>query len=267
METAQNTISRIRHSDRRLDGRARQQASCDRRLEFETLVVRELPRFQRMAVRWLRNREDAADAVQEAVLSAFKHISSFEGRARMSSWVMSIVINSVRMQLRKAKRNALFLDYVGEDGSPTVANTLADPGPNPGQICRRSEIHGILTKSIRQLSPTQRPSPQLSELGGLSLKEAAEKLGVPLATVKAQLARGRGQLRKRLGNVLGVDGDRPSGIHSGPTPNLSRKPWVTLRASSQPASLCALENAEGAIPRIPGIEIFGNSISCRNCRW
>ena len=196
-----------------------EQGGCDSRLEFEILLARELPRFQRMAMRWLRNREDAEDAVQDAVLSAFKHISSFEGRARMSSWVMSIVINSVRMHLRKAKRNALPLDPALEDGWLTVADTLPDPRLNPEQICQRCEIHGIVTQSIRQLSPTQRMSLQLFGLGGLSLKEAADTLGVPLGTVKAQLARGRGRLREKLRKVLGDAGDRPGGIHSGPASN------------------------------------------------
>ena len=221
-----------------------EQAGCDRRVEFETLMARELPRFQRMAMRWLRNREDAEDAVQNAVLSAFKHISSFEGRARMSSWVMSIAINSVKMQLRKTKRNAVPLDYMGEDSSVTVANTLRHPGPNPEQIFQSSEIYGIVTRSIRKLSPTQRMSLQLFELGGLSLKEAAETLGVPLGTVKAQLARGRERLRKTLGKVLGAAGDHSLGIHSRPTSNLSRKSGVPLRANSQPASLWTLANAE-----------------------
>jgi len=199
-----------------------------------------------MAMRWLRNREDAEDAVQDAVLSAFKHISSFEGRSRMSSWVMSIVINSVKMQLRRAKPNAVPLDYVGEDSSLTVANTVPHPGPNPEQICQRSEIRGILTQSIKQLSPKQRVSLQLFEVGGLSLKEVARTLGVPLGTVKAQLARGRGRLRRKLGKVLGAGGDRPSGIHLVPMPNLSWKPGMPLGAGSKPASQSGLNQREGA---------------------
>lgn len=218
-----------------------EQASSDRRLEFETLVARELPRFRRMAMRWMRNREDAEDAVQDAVLSAFKHISSFEGRARMSSWVMSIVINSVKMQLRKTKRKALPLHA---DSLLTVADTLPHPGPNPEQICQSSEIHGILTQSIRQLSLTQRMSLQLFEIGGLSLKEAAQTLGVPLGTVKAQLARGRGRLRKRLWKVLGAAGNRTSRVHSGLMQSLSPSPAARARASSQPRSRWALANAD-----------------------
>jgi RNA polymerase sigma factor (sigma-70 family) len=58
-----------------------------------------------MAMQWLHNREDAEDAVQDAVLSAFTHLASFEGLARTSSWLMSVVINAVKMQLRKKAEN------------------------------------------------------------------------------------------------------------------------------------------------------------------
>jgi predicted DNA-binding protein (UPF0251 family) len=95
------------------------------------------------------------------------------------------------------------LDQFLEDGSRTVAETILDPGPNPEQSCQRSELHGILTHSVEKLSTTQRTALQLFELQGLSLKEAAQTLRVPVGTVKAQLARGRGQFRQKLQKVLG----------------------------------------------------------------
>ena len=55
----------------------------------------ELPRFRRIAMCWLRNPEDAGDAVQDAMLSAHEHIGGFSGRARLSTWITAIVINAV----------------------------------------------------------------------------------------------------------------------------------------------------------------------------
>jgi DNA-directed RNA polymerase specialized sigma24 family protein len=63
------------------------QVSPERRLEFGDVLSRNLPGFQPVAVRWLRNPENAEDAVQDAMLSAFKHIARFERRAQMSTWV------------------------------------------------------------------------------------------------------------------------------------------------------------------------------------
>ena len=175
----------------------------DRSLEFESLLAGELPRLRKIAMRWLRNREDAEDAVQDGVLSAFIHIATFEGRARMSSWLMSIVINSVKMQLRKRRRKMVPLDQLLEDGSWTVAETVPDPALNPEQSCRRSELHGILTHSVEKLSTTQRTALRLFEFQEMSLKEVAQTLGIPVGTVKAQLARGRGHLRRKLHKALG----------------------------------------------------------------
>ncbi len=64
-----------------------QEATPERLQEFDNIVSRGLPRFRRIAMRWLGNHEDAEDAVQDAMLSAFKHIADFEGRAQMSTWL------------------------------------------------------------------------------------------------------------------------------------------------------------------------------------
>jgi RNA polymerase sigma-70 factor (ECF subfamily) len=210
----------------------RAQAIHDRSLEFERLLARELPRFQKMAMRWLRNREDAEDAVQDAVLSAFTHIAGFEGRARMSSWLMSIVINSVKMKLRKTRRKMVPLEQFVQGGVRTVAEMIADPSSNPEQSCQRSELLRILTHSIGKLSTTQRAALQLFELEGLSLKEAAQTLGVPLGTVKAQLARGRGKLGQKLKKLLGPR-TRSCRLHSGAMGRTLQEPSRT-QAASQP---------------------------------
>src|SRR5215470_20052335 len=75
----------------------RDEASPERRREFENILSHALPRFRRMAMRALRNAEDAEDAVQDAMLSAFRHIAQFDGRSQMLTWLTAIVNNAVRM--------------------------------------------------------------------------------------------------------------------------------------------------------------------------
>lgn len=185
-----------------------EQATCDRNFELQSLLARELPRFQRMAMRWLRNREDAEDAVQDAVLSAFTHIESFQGRARMSSWLMSIVLNSARMYLRRNRRNLLPLNRIIEGESMADVEVLRDPRPNPEQSCQYSELCGILDDSINHLSKTQRAALELYSLKGLSLKEAAGTLGIPVGTLKAQLSRGRLRLSRKIRRLAPTSGRR-----------------------------------------------------------
>jgi RNA polymerase sigma-70 factor, ECF subfamily len=174
--------------------------SPEHRLEFENVLSRNLPGFQRVAMRWLRNPEDAEDAVQDAMLSAFKHIARFEGRAQMSTWVMAIVINAVRAQLRRRLRHTILpLDKPTQDGQLTIAELVADQRPTPEQILEECERLKLVAKLTRSLPPSQRIAMQLRQRGdGLSIKEAAEVLGVPVGTLKAQLARGRVTLRQQL---------------------------------------------------------------------
>ena len=178
----------------------RKKLSPERRLEFEGVLSRNLPGFQRAAMRWLRNPEDAEDAVQDAMLSAFKHIAHFEGRAKMSTWLMAILINAVRMQLRRRVRHTfLSLDQSAQDGKQTIADLVADQRPTPEQTLAECERLKLVVKLTRSLPTSRGLAMQLRQRDdGLSIKEAAEVLGLPVGTLKAQLARGRARLRQQL---------------------------------------------------------------------
>src|SRR5882757_5556542 len=157
------------------------QASAEIRIEFEKIVLHGLPRFRRMAMRWLRNPEDAEDAVQDAMLSAFKHMACFEGRAQMSTWLMAIVSNAVRMELRRrARRKLLSLDEPTNDGQYAISDLVADQRPTPEKALEESELRRLVIHLIDSLPPSQKKAMQLRlRDDGLSLKEAAEVLGVP----------------------------------------------------------------------------------------
>jgi RNA polymerase sigma-70 factor, ECF subfamily len=178
----------------------RTQVVADRRLEFENVLSRNLPGLRRVAMRWLRNPEDAEDAVQDAMLSAFKHIARFEGRAHMSTWVMAILVNAVRGQLRRRLRHRfLSLDQPARDGQQTIADLVADQRPTPEQTLAECELLKLVIKLTGTLPPSQRMAMKLRQVDdGLSTREAAEVLGVPVGTLKAQLARGRVTLRQQL---------------------------------------------------------------------
>jgi RNA polymerase sigma-70 factor (ECF subfamily) len=183
------------------------QVSLERRLEFEDALSHNLPRFQRLAMRWLRNPEDAEDAVQDAMLSAFKHIAHFEGRAKMSTWLMAIVINALRMQLRRRPRHRLLpLDQPLHDDQHLISDFVADQRPTPEQTLEECELRELLIKLTSGLPPSQRMAMQLRQGKDLSIREAAGALGVPVGTLKAQLARGRATLTERLRKAVGGSG-------------------------------------------------------------
>ena len=163
-----------------------------------------LPSLYRYAYRLLGNQADAEDAVQDAMVAAFKHLNQFRGDARLSTWVTAIVINCARMQLRKRSRYAhVSLDSrIGEDQEYSLSETLVDHRANPEDECHRSTLNARLMKAAAQLSPTLRKTFHLRFVDHLSVCETARVLGVPTGTVKAQTARARAKLLKAMRGLL-----------------------------------------------------------------
>jgi RNA polymerase sigma factor (sigma-70 family) len=161
--------------------------------ELDNVVSRYLPMFYRRAFRFLGNVPDAEDAVQDALLSAYKHLGQFRGQAQLSTWLTSIVTNAAR-QLRRRRGSYLSLEeQQGEDGF-TISERLLDSRPGPEEVCSTTQARERLVEGVKRLSPTLRRTFHLRDIDGLTTKEAALVLGVPQGTVKARLARGRAKL-------------------------------------------------------------------------
>jgi RNA polymerase sigma-70 factor (ECF subfamily) len=167
---------------------------AERVQELDNVVARYRPMFFKRAFHFLRNATDAEDAVQDALLSAYKHLGRFRGQAKLSTWLTTIVINAARLQLRR-RRVCLSLDEEhGQDGL-LFSEQLADSKPSPEEVCSAVEARDRLVEGVQQLSPKLRRAFQLRDIDGLTTQEAADVLRVPPGTVKAQLARARVQLR------------------------------------------------------------------------
>jgi RNA polymerase sigma-70 factor (ECF subfamily) len=187
--------------------------SAARKLQ-DVLSLR-LPSFYRCAFRLLGNAADAEDAVQEALLAAYKHINQFRGQSQISTWVTTIVRNCALMQLRKRPRQIHFpLDEpIGEEQPRSLWEGLADERPSPEEEFRNSELTARLRKCIALLSPTLRRTFQLRVMDGRSIFETARILGVPHGTVKAQLARARAKLSRQMRPVLAPNRRTPQRLH------------------------------------------------------
>jgi RNA polymerase sigma-70 factor (ECF subfamily) len=187
-------------SEHRVDVRSREKQTR----EMQDVLSRCLPLFYRRAYRHLGNTADAEDAVQDALLSAYKHLDQFKGQAQMSTWLTAIVTNCARMHLRRRPRqNHVSLDEpFGEEQEYCLSDKLAACGPSPEDECRTSELHKRLMQLVPQLSPSLRKAFQLRDLEGLTTSEAARILGVPDGTVKAQVARARAKLMRLMRRAL-----------------------------------------------------------------
>jgi RNA polymerase sigma-70 factor (ECF subfamily) len=172
--------------------------------EWEQVLSSRQPLFYRQAYRLLGNAADAEDAVQDALLAAYSHLDEFKGQSQISTWLMSILLNCARMQLRRRHRyTQVPLDEpIGEIQTFSLSAQLPDQRPNPEDECRNSELSTRLTHFHRQLSPTLRRTFQLRDVDGLSIRETARILGVPTSTVKARSTRARNRLKELMRSAL-----------------------------------------------------------------
>jgi len=160
------------------------------------------PLFQ-TALRVLGNAEDAEDALQDGMISAFRNLRRFEGRSQFSTWLTRIVINAALMRRRSAKaRPAVSLDETPREDELPATERFSDNRPNPEQVFAGTELREIIGANLDELSPLLRTAFVLREVQGYSTGEAAKKLGVTENTLKARLWRARHQLAERLGQRL-----------------------------------------------------------------
>lgn len=174
---------------------------CHRRKlqELTDVINHHSPRFRRIALHRLRNAADADDALQDAFLSALRHLDQFRGEAKMSTWFAAIVINSARMKLRQRLAPVqLALDLINGREDLTGADLVPDKRPGPEELYRKREIAERLAHATSRLSPALRMTFQLRDIRGLSIRETAHLMRVPVGTVKARLARARMRLKKMM---------------------------------------------------------------------
>lgn len=180
--------------------------------ELQEVLSLRLPYFYRCARRVLGNAADAEDAVQEAVLAAFKHINQFRGQSQISTWLTTIVRNCALIQLRRRPRQIhVPLDEMEEKQHYFVWERLADGRPSPEDEYRTSELTDRLRRCTALLSPPLRRTFQLRVVDGLSISETARILGLPHGTIKAQLARARAKLAQHMRpDLVASSGTRPT---------------------------------------------------------
>lgn len=173
---------------------------------FGNIIEKYRPKFLRMATRMLKNQEEAEDALQDAFMAAFRNLSSFQNKARFSTWFYSIVLNHVHNRLRRQK----IIRWVPIDGMydhDEEPRTLELPEKEiSGDIILEQQLEiEEIKRIVDQFSLQYRTIFILHYFNGLNLEQIAEQLNRPLGTIKAYLHRARKQLQKALASKTSVN--------------------------------------------------------------
>ena len=170
------------------------------RSAFGTLVELHRDRLWAVALRTLGDREEAADAVQDALLSAYRAAGSFRGEAQVTTWLHRIVVNACldRVRRRKARPTVPLPDQAGA-GEP------AEPRDMVGERETALDVEAALAG----LAYDQRVAIVLVDIHGMAIEDAAAVLGVPSGTVKSRCFRGRARLAVSLGHLRNRPGAAP----------------------------------------------------------
>ncbi len=168
---------------------------------FRVLVERYQGRAFRLALRVLRDEEQARDAVQDAFLKAYGSLDRFEGRSSFYTWLYRIVMNLCldRKRRDRSDRHVEWNDEVATGAEERDAGTAA-----PDEAAERSQLGAIMAEAIEALPEDARRTIQLREIDGLSYKEIAAALGIPKGTVMSRLHYARRRLQETL-RAAGVD--------------------------------------------------------------
>ncbi len=178
-------------------------------LEGEKELFHELIRpYERMVYLTLfsivKNEMEAEDGAQETVISAYRHLASFRGDAKFSTWLTTIAINEGRKRLRKTKgagEQSIEEQVEGHEGDYTPA-PLTDWREIPLEALERKELRETLRVAVAELPDIYRQVFTLRDLEELNIEETAEALRITTGAVKVRLHRARMMLQKRLVSFL-----------------------------------------------------------------
>ncbi len=168
---------------------------------FDLLMRHHNGALYRVARAILKNDLDAEDALQEAYLAAYRHITDYRAKSKLSTWLTRIVVNQALAKRRRRHRDRVIVPFNNQstgEWHPEESTNLTEPQESPEQTTARAEMRRLLERKIDDLPLVFRAVFILREVEELSSAEAAQCLSIQEATVRSRLFRARGLLRESL---------------------------------------------------------------------
>ncbi len=176
---------------------------------FTEIVRRHRDRLWAVALRTTGNPEEANDALQDALISAYRRAETFRGDSAVTTWLHRIVVNASLDRLRR--RSVRTWVPLPDEGAGESPASLVDDSrlADPRAAAETSETIREVRAALDTLPPDQRAAIVLVDLEGWSVEEAAKALDCPVGTVKSRCFRGRAKLAERLAHLRNPDAPGP----------------------------------------------------------
>jgi RNA polymerase sigma-70 factor (ECF subfamily) len=169
---------------------------------FDRLVLKYRARVVELAMRYTRNSADAEDATQETFIKAYRGLRHFRCESAFYTWLYRIASNCARNLLNTRRRDLLskaidFSDYHNAARHPTRLRELA----TPEELALTADIRGMVNTALEGLSEEHRTAITLREIDGLSYRQIASAMSVPIGTVRSRVFRARDLIDYKLRRV------------------------------------------------------------------
>ena len=178
---------------------------------FEEMFLASRAKFIALAYGILRNKEDAEDAIQDALVSAYVHLRRFEGRSAIKTWFTRVVVNASLMIRRKRKPAPVEFALETAGGDPLGIERIPASKPDPEMYCAETETLHLVDALVGELSPALRQAFTMTYFDEIPAKQAGALLGVDKGTFKSRLCRAKKHLKQMAERALvaPIRGARP----------------------------------------------------------
>ena len=165
---------------------------------FEELMRKHQGKIYNLGLKLLRNKEDAADMLQETFIKAYQALPRFEQKSALSTWLYRIAANFAFMKLRKKNPKKLSLDEIKEASTTLYEKEIKDWSANPQAHLQNQDLKAVLDGAIGLLPSKYKTVFMLHDVEGLPIAKVGEVLSLSVPAVKSRIHRSRLFLRERL---------------------------------------------------------------------
>ena len=164
------------------------------------LLTHARPRLYAVALRMVRDRDEAEDVVQESLIKVCRHVTRFEGRSSLTTWLHRIVVNTALDRLRRASGRGRHAGTGGEEAIDPgeLAEAMGGDAATPEREYLRAETGAVVHDALERLSPSHRQALSLRELDGETYQSIADTMKCPVGTIMSRLFHARRRLTEEL---------------------------------------------------------------------